>query len=109
MTPKDLRKAASLLSDLAALFEQMADEPEPSPTAPGQIYITRSGAAKLLGRSKEYIRQRILDGSLIEYPAGLKISEVLAFAAGKPAGKPSKDYHIESPRALAARKGRAQI
>ena len=99
MTPRDYRTVASAFGTLMELFNKMADEAEEQTgTAPGQIYISRNGAAKLLGKSKEYIRQRILDGSLTEYPAGLKISEVLAFAAGKPAGKPSKEYRIESFR-----------
>lgn len=98
MTPRDYRAIAAAFATLNELFVKMADEAEESTgTAPGQVYISRSGAAKLLGKSKEYIRQRILDGSLIEYPAGLKISEVLAFAAGKPAGKPAKEYRIQNP------------
>lgn len=99
MTPRDYRAIATAFGTLMELFNKMADETEEQTgTAPGQIYITRSGAAKMLGRSKEFIRQRILDGSLTEYPAGLKISEVLAFAAGKPAGKPGKEYRVESLR-----------
>ena len=108
MTPRDYRAIAAAFATLNELFVKMADEAEEQTgTAPGQIYITRSGAAKMLGRSKEFIRQRILDGSLTEYPAGLKISEVLAFAAGKPAGAPSKEYRIEGLRTR-ARKGAAQ-
>lgn len=103
MTPRDYREAASLFANLAELFSRMAEEPEPTPTKPGQVYISRSGAATLLGKSREFVRQRILAGDLKEYPAGLRIAEVMEYAAGKPAGAPGKDYRIESPRAAAKR------
>lgn len=101
MSPKDYRKIATAFRTLGDLFEQMADEAGPAPGE--QLYINRVGAARMCGCSRETIRQRILDGTLNEYPAGILISELEAWASGKTTPK-SQTYRVESPRAKAARR-----
>lgn len=103
LTNVDRRALADCLTTMCQLIEKMGEEPLPSNFQPGQAYTSRGGAAVYLGCSRENVRKLILAGKLTEYPAGIKITELMEYAAGKPAGSPAKDYHIESPRAKARR------
>lgn len=103
LTNVDRRALADCLAAMHKLIESMGEEPAPNGFQPGQAYTSRRGAAVYLGCSRENVRKLILAGKLTEYPAGIKISELMEYAAGKPAGSPAKDYHIESPRAKARR------
>lgn len=106
LTNVDRRALVDCLTTMCQLIEKMGEEPAPNGFQPGQAYTSRSGAAVYLGCSRENVRKLILAGKLTEYPAGIKISELMEYAAGKPAGTPSKDYHVESPRSLARRSSR---
>ena len=103
LTPDDRRALADCLAVMCKLIEKMGEEPPSDCFRPGQAYTSRSGAAVYLGCSRENIRKLILAGKLTEGPAGIKITELKEYAAGKPAGNPAKDYRIESPRAAARR------
>ena len=98
LTNVDRRALADCLTTMCQLIEKMGEEPLPSNFQPGQAYTSRGGAAVYLGCSRENVRKLILAGKLTEYPAGIKITELMEYAAGKPAGKPGKEYRIESFR-----------
>ena len=98
LTPDEHRALADCLRTVLALVEKMGTIPEPECFKPGQAYTSRGGAAEYMGCSREHIRQLIQRGLLTEYPAGIKITELMAYAAGKPAGAPSKEYRIEGLR-----------
>lgn len=98
MTSSDYRRIADAFQTLADVFGKLADEKHGTSNAVKQEYISKANAARLLGCSGGTIANRIKAGLLTEYPAGLKLSEVQAFAEGRVKPKP-KDYRID-PRAM---------
>lgn len=98
MTSTDYRRIADAFRTLADAFGKLANEKCGPSTAVKQEYISKANAARMLGCSGGTIANRIKAGLLTEYPAGLKLSEVQAFAEGRVKPKP-KDYRID-PRAM---------
>ena len=94
MTNADYRRIAAAFQTLAEAFGKLADEKCVPSNAVKQEYISKANAARMLGCSGGTIANRIKDGMLTEYPAGLKLSEVQAFAEGRNRPKP-KDYRID--------------
>lgn len=94
MTNADYRRIADAFRTLADAFGRLADEKVGSSNAVKQEYISKANAARLLGCSGGTIANRIKAGLLNEYPAGLKLSEVQAYADGRIKPKP-KDYRID--------------
>ena len=95
MISADYRRIADAFQSLADAFGKLADEKCGPGTAVKQEYISKANAARMLGCSGSTITNRIKAGMLTEYPAGLKLSEVHAFAEGRVKPKP-KDYRIDS-------------
>lgn len=98
MTSADYRRIADAFQTLADAFGKLADEKCGPSNAVKQEYISKANAARMLGCSGSTITNRIKAGMLTEYPAGLKLSEVRAFAEGRVMPKP-KDYRID-PKAM---------
>lgn len=93
MTSADYRRIAAAFQTLADAFGKLADEKCGASNAVKQEYISKANAARMLGCSGGTIANRIKAGLLNEYPAGLKLSEVQAYAEGRSRPKP-KDYRI---------------
>ena len=94
MTSADYRRIADAFQTLADAFGKLADEKCGTSNAVKQEYISKANAARMLGCSGGTIANRIKAGQLTEYPAGLKLSEVQAYAEGRNRPKP-KDYRID--------------
>ena len=95
MTFTDYRRIADAFQSLADAFGKLADEKCSPGTAVRQEYISKANAARMLGCSGGTIANRIKAGLLTEYPAGLKLSEVKAYAEGGGKRHGQKDYRID--------------
>lgn len=88
-----LQRLADALSNLADIVSGLAAAPreraEPE-------YVNQTEAARMLGCSPATIRNRIKRGLIKQYPAGLSVAELKAYARGETV-KPTSDYRV--PRA----------
>ena len=97
MTRTDYRRISEAFLMLSDMFGKMADEAAPLNE---QQFISRAAAAKIMGCSRETVRNRIEAGLLTEYTAGLKVDEVMAYASGvRPVTPPAQtEYKVQSLR-----------